>query len=139
MKKRYIVDDEKLLSKWNFKKNHLTPDQITTGSRKKVWWICDKGHEWETSVSERTRGYGCPYCSGQRVAVGENDLATLNPYLAKEWHPYKNGDLTPNDVTKGSHIKVWWVCKIGHEWESRVANRNNGNGCPHCRKAKLNK
>ncbi|WP_142314465.1 zinc-ribbon domain-containing protein [Bacillus pseudomycoides] len=28
---------------------------------------------------------------------------------------------------------------MGHEWESRIANRNNGNGCPHCRKAKLNK
>jgi len=50
MKKRYIVDDEKLLSKWNFKKNHLTPDQITTGSGKKVWWICDKEHDYEAKV-----------------------------------------------------------------------------------------
>lgn len=131
-----------LSTQWHPTKNlNLSPSQIKKSSNKKVWWLCDKGHEWKTSVGARTgkNGTGCPYCSGQRVAVGENDLATVNPKLAKEWHPYKNGDLTPNDVTKGSDKKVWWVCKIGHEWESRIANRNNGNGCPHCRKAKLNK
>tara|TARA_B110000285_G_scaffold180449_1_gene203483 strand:+ start:85 stop:225 length:141 start_codon:yes stop_codon:yes gene_type:complete len=35
-------------------------------------------------------------------------LAEVNPELAEEWHPTKNGELTPFDVTKGSNKKVWW-------------------------------
>lgn len=30
-----------------------------------------------------------------------NDLATVNPELAKEWHFTKNGNLRPSDVTAG--------------------------------------
>jgi hypothetical protein len=45
-----------------------------------------------------------------------NNLLAVNPELAKEWHPTKNGDLTPEKVTPGSSKKVWWVCKKGHEW-----------------------
>ena len=33
---------------------------------------------------------------------------TPYPHLVKEWHPTKNGDLTPKDVTYGSNKKVWW-------------------------------
>ena len=38
------------------------------------------------------------------------------PELVKEWHPTKNGDLTPRDVTHGSKKKVWWLCQNIHEW-----------------------
>ena len=57
-------------------------------------------------------------------------LAEVNPELAKEWHPTKNEELTPFDVTSKNGIKVWWKCDKGndHEWESSVANRSNGNG-----------
>ena len=32
-----------------------------------------------------------------RLIKGENDLATLYPALAKEWHPTENGNLKPED------------------------------------------
>jgi len=56
-------------------------------------------------------GCGGPYCSGKYVIIGETDLATVMPDLAAEWHPFKNGDLKPKDVTLGSSKKVWWQCK----------------------------
>lgn len=81
----------------------LLPEMIAGKSSKKVWWQCSKGHEWDAIISNRTRlGRGCPYCTGQRVLVGETDLASVNPELAKEWHPTKNVPLTPQDVTYGS-------------------------------------
>ena len=49
-----------------------------------------------------------------RLIKGENDLATLHPALAKEWHPTKNGNLKPGDVSPGSSKKVWWLCSKGH-------------------------
>ena len=56
----------------------------------------------------------------------EKSLAYLYPELAKEWHPTKNGELTPYDVTHGSNKKVWWLGKCGHEWEQIVKSRTNG-------------
>ena len=61
-----------------------------------------------------------------------NDLKTINPALADEWHPYKNASLTPADVTVGSHRKVWWLGSCGHEWEAEVKSRHAGRGCPYC-------
>ena len=62
----------------------------------------------------------------------EKSLAYRFPELAKEWHPVKNGDLTPNDVTVGSNKNVWWIGKCGHEWDSVVKERVRGYGCPVC-------
>ena len=43
-----------------------------------------------------------------------------NPDLAKQWHPTKNGTLTPADVTLHSGKKVWWMYDKGHEWQTTV-------------------
>jgi very-short-patch-repair endonuclease len=61
-------------------------------------------------------------------------LAELNPLLAKEWHPIKNGELTPSDVAGFSHKKVWWKCDKGedHEWKIAIYNRSYGKNCPYC-------
>ena len=126
---------------WHPTKNgELTPYDVSTGSTKRVWFKCPKGddHEWESTVSKRKVRRNCPICTGQKV-VKSNCLATLNPELAKEWHPTKNGDLTPFDVPPGTHRKVWWKCPKGddHEYQSQVANRNAGRGCPICRGLKV--
>ncbi|MBO5368412.1 hypothetical protein J6A32_07280 [Methanocorpusculum sp.] len=122
-----------LAKEWHPTKNgDLTPSDITIGSNRRVWWQCEKGHEWKAVVYSRIEGNGCPYCSGNKVWRGFNDLATTHPNLAKEWHPTKNGDLTPFDVTKGSNKRVWWICKNGHEWDSTVSNRVRGHNCPVC-------
>jgi len=120
-------------SEWDYRKNgDLTPGNVTVSSKKKVWWKCKKGHEWLTTVAKRTEGKGCPYCKNKKVCK-DNCLATVNPSLAKQWHPSRNGKLTPKDVTAGSGKKVWWMCKKGHVWQNTVTNRNHGTGCPKCR------
>jgi len=121
-----------LAKQWHPKNDEdLSPHCVTVSSHKKVWWQCEKGHEWEAVISSRTSGVGCPYCSGKR-ACADNNLQTLNPFLAKQWHPTKNGSLTPNDVTLGSNKKVWWQCERGHEWEAQISNRTNDRGCREC-------
>ena len=72
-----------LVSEWSEKNLPLTPDDITFGSNKKVWWKGTCGHEWQTSVKARSNGEKCPICSGARVIAGINDLATLEPLLEK--------------------------------------------------------
>ena len=97
-----------LITEWSEKNLPLTPDDITFGSNKKVWWKGTCGHEWQTSVKARSNGEKCPICSGARVIAGINDLATLEPLLAKQWSK-KN------------------------EWEAVVKSRTiNKTGCPYC-------
>ena len=122
-----------LANEWNYEKNgSLRPEHFTVNSHKKVWWKCQKGHEWQVTISHRTNGSGCPYCAGQKVIKGHNDLQTSNPTLAQEWNYKKNKDLTPEDVMPNSNKKVWWKCQKGHEWQTSIANRNYGYGCPIC-------
>jgi hypothetical protein len=56
------------------------------------------------------------------------------PLLVKEWHPTKNGELMPNQVTHGSGKKVWWLCSEGHSFESTINHRarKSGKKCPYC-------
>ena len=90
-----------LVAEWSDKNLPLTPDRITYGSNKVVWWKGACGHEWQTSVKARSNGENCPICSGARVIEGINDLATLKPELADEWSS-KNDPLKPTMVTTGS-------------------------------------
>ena len=120
-----------LVREWSDKNLPLTPDKITYGSNKIVWWKAACGHEWQTSVKARSKGENCPICSGARVIAGINDLATWKPELAQEWSD-KN-EIKPTEVSIGSHEKVIWKCRLGHEWEASVKSRTvNGTGCPYC-------
>ena len=122
-----------LCKEWNYERNGLlTPERVSKGSHKKVWWKCEKGHEWQASVKSRADGRGCPYCGRKRILKGFNDLATVNPELAKEWHPAKNGKLKPSDVMPSVNKKVWWKCEKGHEWQETPNGRSSGKGCPYC-------
>ena len=81
------------MAEWNWEKNNgldFDPMQLTLGSHKKVWWKCHKEHEWQATIKNRNKEIGCPYCAGQKVLEGYNDLQTVNPALAKEWNYEKN-------------------------------------------------
>ena len=131
--KKYLIDNAELMAEWNWEKNiDADPKHLTVGSHKKVWWKCNKGHEWQAIIKDRNSGKGCPYCSGRYAVKGENDLKTVNPTLANEWDYEKNNGLTPMDVLPNSNKKVWWKCSNEHKWQASVVNRTKGNGCPYC-------
>lgn len=125
----------KLAKQWHLDKNGtLTPHDVVSGTRRKVWWRCEKGHEWQAAISSRACGNtDCPVCTGKVVIPGENDLASSFPEVAKQWHPASNGMLTPEGVTPYSNKKVWWRCQLGHEYTAMVSARTmSGSGCPYC-------
>ncbi len=128
-----------IASQWDFARNgNLTPKDVFPGTEKKVWWVCGHGHHWRVAVSARTkRQSGCPYCSGKLVLPGFNDLASQNPVLAAQWDAERNGILTPQQVTLTSNRKVWWICEKGHSFQTVIASRANGTGCPYCTNRKV--
>ena len=129
-------DREELLRQWDTERNAgKTPKEISSGSSMMVWWHCDRGHSFPMRIALRTtREQGCPYCTGRRVLVGYNDLATVAPKIAAEWHPTLNGEQTAQMVTAGSSKPIWWRCRQGHVWRTRVDVRAGPqhSGCPIC-------
>jgi hypothetical protein len=129
-----------LFDEWDFEKNDelgLNIYNITKGMHKVVWWKCLKcGSSYDTTAANRiNNNCNCSFCSGKRVNH-TNSLASLNISLAKEWHPTKNGELTPHSVTSKSGKKVWWQCDYGHEWDASIISRGR-NGCPICGNKKV--
>ena len=134
-----LVDTHpELARQWDKDKNVIDLKDARTKDKKKRWWIGDCGHNWDTATYSRTRdNSGCPYCSGQRVLAGFNDLATLYPGLADEWDD--DNPIAATEVSAGSHKKFSWVGKeCGHVWIASPDNRvRGGTGCPYCAGKKI--
>ena len=77
----------------------------------------------------------CSICAGKHVN-STNSLEILFPNIAAEWHPTKNGSLTAGDVTKKSKQEVWWLCKVGHEWQQEIGQRTGKKErpCQECKR-----
>lgn len=126
-----------LASEWHPTKNFgCTPRVVSYTSEELFWWQCreHEEHYWIDSIYDRNNGYDCPHCLGGDVYPGFQDLPTINPARAKQWHPTLNGGLTPENVTAGSFKKVWWTCSENHVWQSAV---REGGWCPYCSNRKV--
>ncbi len=121
-----------LVAEWHPKYNKFSPEHYSYGSKEDAWWICAKGHPFKQRIERRTRaGYSCGVCSKRQRVIGVNDLATTDPQLASEWHPYKNWT-PPTDVTAIDKL-FWWKCSTnGHEYQQTVDHRRKSKGCPQC-------
>lgn len=137
LRKHSLTAEAPLLSKeWNYERNGLlTPDMFMIGSSDKVWWRCNKGHEWKASINSRYQGIGCPFCSNKRVLKGYNDLSTSHPELLLEWD-YQMNTVKPDEISYGYSRKIWWKCKKGHSWQAPPYSRAKGSGCPYCAEKK---
>ena len=124
-----------LMEDWDYEKNTgLDPKRILNSSTKNVFWKCHIcGGKWKAAVRDRKSGNGCPYCSGKKILVGFNDIATTEPEVLIDWDYDKNIDITPQTVTRQSPKKVWWRCHVcGGEWKAAIYNKVNRKSCPYC-------
>jgi len=122
-------------------KTFILISELWEGDRNKLKWKCliDTCEEiFEAPWIQIQQGCGCQFCVHKQVGLS-NCLARINPELAKEWHPTKNGSLTPFDVTYNSNKKVWWQCKKEkeHVWMTTINSRSKGSGCPDCSKLRV--
>lgn len=121
---------------WDWDANKgINPHYLTSSSHVEAYWVCIKNpnHKWKTTVKSRMYN-GCPYCSGNKVLAGDNDLKTKYPEVAVEWDYEKNSPLVPEEFTSGSTKVVWWKGKCGHSWEMQIGLRTGkrSQGCPYC-------
>jgi len=101
---------------------------VTSGSNQRKDWKCTEGHIYPSVVYDRTKGAGCPVCSGQKVLAGFNDLKTKFPDIAREAYGWD-----PATLSSGSGQKKDWKCTEGHIYPATVDSRTNmKSGCSVC-------
>ena len=123
-------------NEWDYNNNDVDPDTIPPHKNKTYMWLCSNGHQsYPASPNNKISNTGgnCPRCSHQKISP-EFSLASVNPELSKEWHPTRNGNLTPTNVFANTNQSAIWICEKGHEWPAKINNRNNGKGCKECTK-----
>ena len=127
-----------LAREWHPTRNgRRTPgDVVATSSKTRVWWKCPRGpdHAWHVAPFWRVRfGFGCPFCAGQQPSV-TSSLATRYPDVAAQWHPTRNGELTPHDISPAAKRIIWWRCSRGHAWQEspRARTTPSSSACPRC-------
>jgi hypothetical protein len=135
---RYWVSGfPRLVAEWDRKRNGvLTPETVSAGSGRMIWWCCARGdeHQWRAKPNNRSRGAGCPFCTNRRVSR-TNNLAACFPLVAAEWHPVRNGRTDPREVMAASTRICWWRCRAHpfHEWRTSIRDRTRGQTtCPFC-------
>lgn len=107
------------------------PYEMTTGSNKKMTFLCDNGHKYECSAKNASAGWGCPYCSNVRLSY-ENTIENSHPEIASRFS--KNSKYQPYEVSIGSHKKVNLICKNNplHSYDISCYNILQWDSCPHC-------
>lgn len=86
--------------------NGIIPLDAYDGCHNKIRFKCKLGHVWPSTPHDVLDGYGCPYCSGNSVLRGFNDLWTTHPEIASM---LKNKDVG-YEISYGSNKKVDFVC-----------------------------
>ena len=74
--------DPRVAAQWHPTLNgSLTPEAVTAGSRKKVWWVCPEGHVWKAAVYARAGSWksGCPVCAGRVRRRGGRGFRPVPP------------------------------------------------------------
>ena len=139
-----LISYPNIAKEWHPFKNKIRPENLTPHSNIHIWWKCINDHEWFASIDNRTKinGTNCPICAKEttiktrisNLILNGNSLSSKFPNLSNEWHPSKNFNLHPTDVTPGCNKKVWWKCSnCGYSWLATINNRTNKNsGCPKC-------
>lgn len=98
----------KVAEEWHPTKNgDLKPEFFTYGSGKKMWWLCEKGHEWEARIYSRCKSKaGCSYCKGDLVSY-EQSLEYNYKNVLNEFWDYEKNILKPCDISLGSDKKIY--------------------------------
>ena len=63
------------------KRNEITPRNTTLSSNKKYWFICEKNHEFFTTLSDIVQGRWCGFCKNKTEQILYDKLKPYYPEL----------------------------------------------------------
>ena len=127
---RSFALNEKRAACWHATENGVVkPLDVFKSARKKYWFTCDNGHDFDMSLSNVTNGKWCSSC--HQTPSYEQSFAS-NEERAACWHTTKNGKVKPRDVFKSTVKKYWFTCNNDHDFDVSLNSVTGGHWCSSC-------
>jgi len=127
---RSFALNEKRAACWHTTENGVVkPLDVFKSARKKYWFTCDNGHDFDMSLSNVTNGKWCSSC--HQTPSYEQSFAS-NEERAACWHTTKNGKVKPRDVFKSTVKKYWFTCNNDHDFDVSLNSVTVGHWCSSC-------
>ncbi|MFZ2527493.1 MAG: zinc-ribbon domain-containing protein [Rhodococcus sp. (in: high G+C Gram-positive bacteria)] len=125
-KRTPVADVPELAGAWSDDNDDDPRRVMVAGSGKAYKFRCANGHHPRIRPALFLTA-GCPHCRGTKTATHTKSVAELQPELAAQWHPTRNGKHTPENVVWNSERVMWWKSNCcGHEWPESVRSRDGG-------------
>lgn len=113
----FATKSSALMNEWNFSKNIIKPDEILPNYSKKVWWICEKGHEWQATPNNRNHGTGCPICS--------KEASTSFPEMALYYYFKRYFQVENRKKIEGKEIDIYFpTLRFGIEYDGKFYHKS---------------
>jgi very-short-patch-repair endonuclease len=77
----------KQITFWDYNKNKIDPRMITKGTQVKYWFICEKNHSFDISLSNLSHNNWCRYCVNKTEAILFEYLQTIYSTTITEFRP----------------------------------------------------
>ena len=120
----------------------LLPEDVCKGSNKKYWFKCHEcSHDFEININYITgRGSWCQYCCkpSKKICNDSNckhcfEKSFASHEKAKFWHPTKNGEIEPRNISIRTNKKYWFKCDVcHHDFDINISSISNGSWCRYC-------
>lgn len=118
---------------WDYEKNERRPDNISDTNKNKFYFVCDKGHQYESYLTTiLAHNFECPVCNYKKIEPTINSLLVTDYDLSLEFSP--NEVRKPTEFTKKSAYSILWKCKkCKNDYKYPIKDRRLGdNCCPFC-------
>lgn len=108
-----------IAAEWDSSQNALGPDQITVGSNRKFFWLCESGHSWKAAVEKRVTNRGCPQCA--EYGFKPDDASAVYLLRNTQLRARKVGitNRTRGNNRVGTFLSAGW--ELVKEWEMNGA------------------
>ena len=122
----------------------MIPLHTVKNSMTKFIFICDLcNHTFSKSPNQlTTKKTGCPYCLRRNICgIEKCDFCYSSSFasisFSKYWHPTKNKEITPFQITKANDKEFWFQCdKCPHSFKKIISSvTRKGSWCPYCSKS----
>lgn len=125
------ITNEEFIKRLTGLNNGIEAIQEYAGSNVKIKFKCRFGHTWDAIPNNIiSRKSGCPYCSGNIITIGENDMWSVRPDVAVLLKDSNDG----YKYTAYSGKKVTFICpECGEEQIKVIRNVSvQGFSCRVC-------
>lgn len=129
---KFVADNQEMMREWNWEENNkkkLDPNILSQWSDETAVWTCKKcGNIWETRISSRVYGTGCPSCAKMQLKNQYDSIWDNYYQLAVDYYLENNNLLIPSTYRTKNGINLGdWISKQRQKYKKGLLSKDKIN------------